>query len=187
MARTIRTGCAFAALTWLVLSGGSALRAQLKGQYQPGQYGLNAGVLPDPGITYADLNLNYSAGRLISQADNRSRPLVHITSGLSKTSFSMFLSSRFLERSSHPDTLPHTRRGDSHAPIPGQRCHRGTGGLGLADTWFQPLTSAGTCRERMSGPYMRSWRPPAAIHRAPRIISVLVTGAMTFRAPALFI
>ena len=64
MARTIRTGYAFTALTWLVLSGGSALRAQLKGQYQPGQYGLNAGVLPDPGITYADLNLNYSAGRL---------------------------------------------------------------------------------------------------------------------------
>jgi hypothetical protein len=38
--------------------------AQQKGQYQPGQYGLNAGVEPDPGLSYASLNLNYSADKL---------------------------------------------------------------------------------------------------------------------------
>jgi hypothetical protein len=38
--------------------------AQQKGQYQPGQYGLNAGVLPDPGVTYVNLSLNYSTGQL---------------------------------------------------------------------------------------------------------------------------
>ena len=64
MARMIHAGRAFTVLTCLVLSGGSALRAQQRGQYQPGQYGLNAGVLPDPGITYVDINLNYNAGRL---------------------------------------------------------------------------------------------------------------------------
>jgi hypothetical protein len=53
-----------AVLLCIVLSGSSSVRAQQKGQYQPGEYGLNAGVLPDPGITYADFNLNYSAGRL---------------------------------------------------------------------------------------------------------------------------
>jgi hypothetical protein len=38
--------------------------AQQKGQWVPGQFGLNAGVIPDPGITYANLAVNYSADRL---------------------------------------------------------------------------------------------------------------------------
>jgi hypothetical protein len=38
--------------------------AQQKGQWLPGQFGLNAGVIPDPGITYANLAVNYSADRL---------------------------------------------------------------------------------------------------------------------------
>lgn len=44
--------------------GQPANHGTTEGQYQPGQYGLIAGVLPDPGITYADINLNYSADRL---------------------------------------------------------------------------------------------------------------------------
>jgi hypothetical protein len=51
-----------AVLIYIVPSGSSSLIAQQKGQYQPGEYGLNAGVLPDPGITYADFNLNDSTG-----------------------------------------------------------------------------------------------------------------------------
>jgi hypothetical protein len=40
--------------------------AQQKGQYVPGQYGLNAGVaiMPPPGFTFANLDLNYSADTL---------------------------------------------------------------------------------------------------------------------------
>ena len=38
--------------------------AQQKGQYIPGQQGLNAGLLPDPGFTYANLTINYSADTL---------------------------------------------------------------------------------------------------------------------------
>jgi len=30
-------------------------------QWVPGQFGLNAGAIPDPGITYANMALNYSA------------------------------------------------------------------------------------------------------------------------------
>ena len=40
--------------------------AQQKGQYVPGQFGLNAGVLPDPGFTFANLTVNYSADSLRS-------------------------------------------------------------------------------------------------------------------------
>jgi len=45
--------------------------AQQKGQWVPGQLGLNAGVIPDPGITYANLALNYSADRLNDSSGNR--------------------------------------------------------------------------------------------------------------------
>src|SRR5260370_27920899 len=40
------------------------LLAQQKGQYVPGQYGLNAGIAPDPGFTFASLTINYSADSL---------------------------------------------------------------------------------------------------------------------------
>jgi hypothetical protein len=55
-------GLAF--LVCIALGGVSPLWAQQKGQYVPGQYGLNAGAIPDPGITYVNLALNYSAGTL---------------------------------------------------------------------------------------------------------------------------
>jgi hypothetical protein len=38
--------------------------AQQKGQWVPGQFGLNAGVVPDPGFTYQNIALNYSANSL---------------------------------------------------------------------------------------------------------------------------
>lgn len=45
--------------------------AQQKGQWVGGQFGLNAGVIPDPGITYANLAMNYSAGQLNDSNGNR--------------------------------------------------------------------------------------------------------------------
>lgn len=42
----------------------SPLMAQQKGQWEPGQVGLNAGIMPDPGITYVNIDLNYSADTL---------------------------------------------------------------------------------------------------------------------------
>src|SRR5579871_4404911 len=46
----------------LLLGGGRPIVAQQKPQWVPGQYGLNAGVLPSPGFTYANITLNYNAG-----------------------------------------------------------------------------------------------------------------------------
>jgi len=45
--------------------------AQQKGQWVPGQFGLNAGVIPDPGITYANLVVNYSANQLNDSNGNK--------------------------------------------------------------------------------------------------------------------
>src|SRR5271170_6411494 len=60
-----------AVLACLLLAGASSALAQQKGQWVPGQYGLNAGVIPDPGISYANMALNYSANRLNDSNGNR--------------------------------------------------------------------------------------------------------------------
>jgi hypothetical protein len=49
----------------------SSTLAQQKGQWVPGQFGLNAGVIPDPGVTYANLALNYSASQLQRKQHSR--------------------------------------------------------------------------------------------------------------------
>ena len=50
--------------TCAILCGTSLVMAQQKGQYVPGQYGLNAGVTPDPGFTFGSITINYSADSL---------------------------------------------------------------------------------------------------------------------------
>lgn len=57
MTLPIRFGLAVLAGLFLVTA--STLQAQQKGQYVPGQFGLNAGVIPAPGFTYANLAINY--------------------------------------------------------------------------------------------------------------------------------
>lgn len=66
----MRTKSRMLAFICLYLVGAVAVHAQQKGQYVPGQYGLNAGVLPDPGITYANLTINYSADTLKGRNGN---------------------------------------------------------------------------------------------------------------------
>jgi hypothetical protein len=43
-------------------STGSLMHAQQKPQWMPGQEGLNAGILPSPGFTYVNMDVNYDAG-----------------------------------------------------------------------------------------------------------------------------
>ena len=60
----MRTKLGLATLICILIFGGNPAGAQQKGQYIPGQQGLNAGVLPDPGFTYANMTINYSADTL---------------------------------------------------------------------------------------------------------------------------
>src|SRR5271165_1298480 len=48
--------------------------AQQRGQYMPGQYGLNAGILPSPGFTYVDMNVNYNSTTL-NDANGNATPV----------------------------------------------------------------------------------------------------------------
>jgi hypothetical protein len=54
----------------LVLSNSLPVSAQQKGQYLPGQYGLNAGVMPSPGFTYANIDVNFSTGTVNNSSGN---------------------------------------------------------------------------------------------------------------------
>ncbi|MGA7636028.1 MAG: transporter [Candidatus Acidiferrales bacterium] len=60
-----------AVLVCMLLGCASSAVAQQKGQWVPGQFGLNAGVIPDPGFTYANLALSYSAGQLNNSTGNK--------------------------------------------------------------------------------------------------------------------
>lgn len=44
----------------MVVAGTLPVRAQQQGQYLPGQFGLNAGILPSPGFTYTKMEINYN-------------------------------------------------------------------------------------------------------------------------------
>ena len=46
-------------ILWAVMVCALPLAAQQKGQYVPGQFGLNAGILPSPGFTYQNMEINY--------------------------------------------------------------------------------------------------------------------------------
>jgi hypothetical protein len=139
MTRITRGAWKFAFLFCIVLSINSSLTAQQKGQYQPGQYGLNAGVLPDPGITYADYNLNYNAGQL---------NLANGTPVKAKGSYNVWAWENILfyvpkfkilgAKFAPYMALPTLATGSLTLPFLGNGVTVGTGGLGLADTWFQP-------------------------------------------------
>ena len=55
MFRNIR----FAALILVLLNCAWPLQAQQKPQWMPGQVGLNAGIAPNPGFTYANITIGY--------------------------------------------------------------------------------------------------------------------------------
>ena len=69
MSSQIKAGVLVLAL--VVLGLASPLLGQQKGQWVPGQAGLDAGILPDPGFTYASLNVNYSANALNDSNGNK--------------------------------------------------------------------------------------------------------------------
>ncbi len=49
-------------LALLLLSGALPLQGQQKPQWMPGQVGLNAGILPSPGFSYVNIDINYRSG-----------------------------------------------------------------------------------------------------------------------------
>jgi hypothetical protein len=138
MQNTCRRNSKIAVLVCIVLSASSLLMGQQKGQYQPGQYGLNAGVLPEPGITYANYTLNYSAGRLNFANGNPVNATGNYNVWAMENIFIYVPKFKVLGAKFAPFVaFPTIATGSLTLPFLGDGTTVGTGGFGLADTWFQ--------------------------------------------------
>jgi hypothetical protein len=119
-----------------------AAMAQQKGQWVPGQFGLNAGNVPDPGITYANLAFNYSASDL--EGPNGNRILQNVSGTYSFWSdeniFYFVPHHKFLGGYFMPYAVVSYANGSLVADIPiAPGANLSAGGSGLADTYIQPF------------------------------------------------
>jgi hypothetical protein len=117
------------------------VQAQQKGQWVPGQFGLNAGVIPDAGITYANLAMNYSASQLNDSSGNRF--LQNVTGTYSfwaNENIVYYVSShKILGGYYMPYTSVNIANGSLVADLTGTSLAVNAGGSGLADTYVQPV------------------------------------------------
>jgi hypothetical protein len=115
-------------------------QAQQKGQYVPGQFGLNAGVVPDAGLTYANLALNYSAGSL-NDANGNHRPNVVGTYGFWVDENILYFvpTRKVLGASFAPYISLNGANGTLVADISGTNLGASGGGSGFADLFVQPV------------------------------------------------
>jgi hypothetical protein len=120
-----------------VLIANSALVAQQKGQWIPGQVGLNAGILPNPGISVVNISLGYSSTTLNDSMGN-SLPLQGsydvwaVENLLYYVPPVKFLGGHFAFAVAQPTFA----NGSLTVPQFGISA----GGFGLADTFVQPFT-----------------------------------------------
>lgn len=133
---------AFFAIAVVPLLTVSTARAQQKGQYMPGQFGLNAGIMPDPGLTFLSMPVNYSANTL-RNANGNIVPL----SG----SYDFWVVENMFYYVFKLDFLGGAKFGIMIAqptPVNGSltlgsiqfpNVAVNAGGFGLADTWVQPV------------------------------------------------
>ncbi len=134
-------------LAGMILCCITTVLAQQKGQWVPGQFGLNAGSIPDPGVTYANLALNYSAGRLNNS--NGDRILQNVTGTYSfwvdENVFYYVPNHKFLGGYFMPYVVIPYASGSVVAalqpllPGVGSGINLSAGGSGLADLFVQPV------------------------------------------------
>ena len=135
--------CGFLSLILVLMSCVLPSLGQQRGQYLPGQYGLNAGlgIQPDPGFTFANITMNYSADSLRNSEGNK----IPVTG-----TFSIWATENIFMYASTPKIL-----GASFVSMASLNFANGTlaanispnlgisgGGEGFADTWVQPVNLA---------------------------------------------
>src|SRR5215471_890931 len=127
----------------LVVASAVPLPAQQKGQWVPGQFGLNAGVAPDPGFTYQNLVLNYSAGQL---NDSRGNPVPSLTGTYSfwvdENVFMYVPNKKILGGYFAPYINLNVANGSLVAALQGPNLSANGGGSGVADTFVVPANFA---------------------------------------------
>ena len=126
----------------LILGGASSSLAQQKGKYVPGQAGLNAGLIPDPGFTYGNMTLNYSASQLNNSAGNALSGLSGVYGFWANENFFYYVP-KFKILGGHfaPFVILPFANGSLTAsgPLGIPAFGINAGGAGLADIWVQPI------------------------------------------------
>jgi len=127
-------------LACMFLGGVSSTFAQQKGQWVPGQFGLNAGAIPDAGFTYANMALNYSASQLNNSSGNHI-PAISGTYSfwVDENIFYFVPAHKILGGYFMPYAAVNYANGEVVANITGTNLGTGGGGSGLADTYVQPF------------------------------------------------
>ena len=127
-------------LALVIVGLASPVLAQQKGQWVPGQFGLNAGVIPDPGITYANLAINYSAGQLNDSAGNKISGITGTYSFWSDENILYYVPNhKILGGYFMPYISINVANGSLVADIAGTNLSANGGGGGFADLWAQPI------------------------------------------------
>ena len=163
MTRTFHGWRRLVFLTCIALSISSPLMAQQHGQYQPGQYGLNAGIMPDPGISYGDYNLNYNANQLNLENGTPVKATGTYNIWAVENFFFYVPKFKILGAKFAPFVaFPTIGNGSVVLPFLGNGKTLGSGGFALADTWFQ-------LANRMSVPVIgAATSPPVPPFTSPR-------------------
>jgi hypothetical protein len=126
-------------LSILVCSGVPS-SAQQKGQWVPGQFGLNAGAIPDPGFTYQNLALNYSADALNNGSGNRIPGITGTYQFWVDENIFLYVPKyKFLGGYFAPWASVNLANGSLVADIIGSNLSGNGGGKGLADTVVAPF------------------------------------------------
>ena len=124
-------------------AGASSVSAQQKPQWEPGQIGLNAGILPSPGFTYANITMNYNANAFNGPNGN-AIPAVGTYDVWAVEDIFYFVPPKKILGGNIAGMImfPTPATGSLVADIPNPFIPNlgvAGGGGGLADLWLQPL------------------------------------------------
>jgi hypothetical protein len=120
-----------------LLAGALPLGAQQKGQYFPGQFGLNAGILPDPGITYANLTVNYATNTFNDNNGNAFGPKPLLNLWVVENIFYYVPDNRILGGNLGFMVMAPT---PANGSLTLEQVNLSGSAYGLADLWLQPFT-----------------------------------------------
>jgi hypothetical protein len=124
----------------LLIGYASSAQAQQKGQYVPGQFGLNAGVAPPPGFTYINMPISYSADELKDSQGDRVPGITGDYSFWVDENIFMYVTKyKVLGADYAPFVMVNLANGSLVADIVGTNLGTSAGGSGFADTFVQPL------------------------------------------------
>jgi hypothetical protein len=140
---SLRIKFAASVLACISLGGASSAFAQQKGQWVPGQIGLNAGVTPAPGFTYSNMAMNYSASQLNNSDGHRVQGVTGTYAFWVDENIFMYIPKfKILGAKFVPMVILNYANGSLVADlglITGTNLSAAAGGSGFADMYVQPV------------------------------------------------